>query len=310
MAWYDQIKPKFVENVANIYAVENNFTAFELFPKVNSKQISGFIATYTKADWVRIGTINDYKRQGATESLGDDYGLGAQSYTLDEYAFHKDISKDDRNEYDNPFDPVRDATRFVLHRLNRVLLQNVVSSLLTTGVWGTDNNETSAKWDAKSSGTSTTDPVDKVMTWHQTIEKVTGLKANRMVMAADVYYACRGNTFITDRMKTTSDKVVTVDVLAKLFDVDKIFVFNATNTDASDYMFNGALLLYYAPDRPSKFEPSAAYNVTYKGNNGNILTKTIPMPWRNDSLRVEASVKTKPLVVATDLGVYCYNLTS
>jgi len=309
-AWYDQIKPKFVSNVANIYAAEAGITAFDLFPKVNSKQISGYIAKYSKKDWARIGDLNDYKRQGATESAGDDFTVTSQAYTLDEFAFHKDISKDDRNEYDNPFDPVKDATRFVLHRLNRILLQNLVSNLLTSGVWGTDHDENSSTWDSKTSGESDVDPVEKVMTWHQEIESVTGFKANRIVMSPDVYYACKLNTHITARMKTTSDKVVTTDLLGRLFEVEKLYVLNAVNSDSDDYMWSGGLLLYYAPPRASKFEPSAAYNITYKGNDGNVLTRTIPMPWRNDALRIEAAIKTKPLVVAADLGVYAYNLVS
>lgn len=311
MAWYDQIKPKFVANVANMYLTENGFNIFNVFPKVNSRQISGYIAKYTKADWMRIGTVNDYKRQGSVESTGDDYTLGSQAYTLDDYAFHKDISKDDRNEYDNPFDPVNDAVAFVMNRLNRILLYNIVSEVLATSVWGTSTDMTSYTWDAKTSGVSDYDPVDYVLDWKSTVESTTGFSPNRMIIAADVYNAIKTNTWVTDKMTVTSDKVVTRQVLAKLFELDSIEIMNAVNSDADDYMWSGALLLYYAPAVASKFTPSAAYNVTYKTAAGmHILTDRIPMPWLNHSLRIEASVKTKPLVMATDLGYYAYNLVS
>ena len=307
--WYDQIKDKFVRNVANMYLQENEFDAFKMFPKVNSNQLSGYIAKYTKADWLKIGTVNDYKRTGATESVGDDYAVGQQAYTLEEYAFHKDVSKDDRKEYDNPFDPVNDAVIFVMQRLRRVLLQNVVDTFLTTGVWGTDHNETASKWNAKTAGVSDTDPIEKVLTWQEEIEKVTGFTPNNIIVAADVFRALKTNTFITGAMKTTNDKVVTAGLIAKLFELDNLWIANAVNSDADDYMVSGQALLYYAPKRPSKFKPSAAYHITYKGKNANnIGTNRIPMKHLNDSLRIEAWVKTDPVVMATDLGVYAYNL--
>lgn len=307
--WYDQIKSKFVANVANLYMEENEFDAFEIFPKVNSRQISGYIAKYSKSDWAKIGDVDDYKRAGSTESAGDDYAISSQEFTLDEYAFHKDVSKDDRNEYDNPYDPVRDAVEFVMHRLRRVLLYNVVSTMFTTSIWGTDHNETSSKWDAKTGGVSDTDPVEKVLTWQEDIEKTTGIKPNKIVMAADVLRACKLNTNITSKMKTTNDKVVTAGLLAKLFEVDKVFVANAVNSASTDYMMSGKLLLYYAPDRPSKFTPSAAYHITYKNSRSqNILTSRIPMEHLNDSLRIEGAIKTVPKIIGSDLGVYAYNL--
>lgn len=310
MAWFDQIKAKFVANVANMYLTENGFDIFNMFPKVNSRQISGYIAKYTKADWLRIGTVADYKRQGATESAGDDYTLGQQAYTLDEFAFHKDISKDDRNEYDNPFDPVRDAVAFVMNRINRILLYNMVSSFLTTGVWGTDSNKTSAKWDAKTSGVSDNDPVEDVIAWKEAVEKTTGFTPNRMIVSADTYHALQTNTKILDKMKTTSDKSITTAVLARLFDVENFSVMNAVNSDGDDYMWTAACLLYYAPAVASKFNPSAGYTITYKSGNMNVLTDRIPMRHLNDALRIEAAVKVKPLVMATDLAVYGYNLVS
>lgn len=306
--WYDQIKPKFVANVANMYLAENNFRVFDIFPKVNSRQISGYIATYTKADWLKIGTVDDYKRAGAAESAGDDFATGSTAYVLDEYAFHKDISKDDRAEYDNPFDPVRDAVAFVMNRLDRVLLYNLVSDMLTTGVWGTDVDVTGSEWNTKTSGVSDNDPVEAVATWHQDIEKVTGYRANRMIITADVFWALKGNTTILDKMKTTNDKVVTTGLLAKLFEVEDLYVLNAVNSGGTDYMATSKALLYYAPRVASKFAPSAAYHITYKGQNGNILTQRIPMREKNDALRIEAEVKTTPKVVGSDLAVYAHDM--
>jgi hypothetical protein len=301
MAWFDQITQKFVANVANKYFNDSGLEAFNIFPKVNSAQLTGYIGKYTKADWLRIGNVKDYKRAGATESVGDDYALDKQSYTLEEIAFHKDVSKDDRNEYDNPFDPINDATQFVINRIRRVILQNLVDKYIAGSIWG--NNVVGTTDFTKWSTTST--PVDDVLGWKQTVEKTTGFSPNRLIVAPDVHKELKTNADITGKMKTTSDKVVTTGLLARLFEVDTYAVMNAVNSGATDYMIAGKALLVYTPNNPTKFEPSAGYHLTYKNKTGqNVQAERIPMKHLNDALRIEASIKIAPVVLATDLGVY------
>ena len=115
MAWYDQITPKFIRGVANRYMQENIWPALAVFPKVNTKQKSGYIAEYSKEDWLRVGNVADYIRTGATESVGDTFEHGQQSYILEEYTFHDDVTEDERDNYDNPYDPISDATEYVIN---------------------------------------------------------------------------------------------------------------------------------------------------------------------------------------------------
>ena len=57
-------------------------------------------------------------------------------------------------------------------------------------------------------------------------------------------------------------------------------------------------------------EPSAGYTITYRQGNGLEPTSAtqIPMPLKNNSLRVEVDVHAAPLLLASDLGVYAYNV--
>lgn len=309
--WWDVVTDKFVRNVANRYMVDYGIEAFSVFPKLDTKETSGYIAKYNKDDWLRIGDTKNYKRMGAVESYGDDYDVDKQSYFLEEFAFHKDISKDDRNEYDNPYDPVNDATDFVMTRIRRVLLKNMVDTFFAASVWSgkSDQNLTSSKWSSKTSGTSNYDPVDTVSGWRDDIASTTGYWPNRMLVTPDVHTALKNNTFVTTRMKTTSDKVVTEDLLSKLFELNDYKVLRSINSAGSNFMKSGAVLLVYTPDRPSKFKPSAGYHLTYRGRDSeNVMTKRLPMPALNDALRIEAALKVDPVVLATDLGMYAYNV--
>lgn len=309
--WWDVVTDKYVRGVANRYVLDNGMEAFNIFPAIPTNEKSGLIAKYTKDAWFRIGDVNKYKRIGATESYGDDYDVSSQSYYVEDYSFHKDISKDDRNEYDDPYQPVADAVTFVMNRIKRVILSEFVSTYMAKSVWSgkTDQNLSSAKWNAKSSGTSDADPIDVVAGWKDDIAKSTGFWPNKMIVSPDVHTALRNNTKVRDVMKNTSDKIVTDALIAKVFELDSYHVLRTINSQADNFMKSGALILVYTPSNPTKMEPSAGYHVVYRGAGpGNVFTKRIPMPALNDALRIEATMKIDPLVIASDLGMYAYNV--
>lgn len=312
--WSDVVSSVFVRNVANRYVVDNPLEAFDIFPDVPTTKLAGYLAKYKKADWFRIGTKNDYKRTGATESFGDDYEVDKQSYLVEEFAFHKDITEDDRNEYDNPYDPVKDAISFCDNRIRRVLLQNLVDTYIGTGIWGTDldlSGSSYDQWDAKTSGVSDANPVEYILDAKEAIKKTTGYEPNKLIITYDVFKALKTNTHITGSIKTTNDKVVTKDLIARLFELDDIRILDAVNSDADDFLVSGTALLVHTPKKPSKFEPSAGYHMVYKyRGKDKIRTQKILMEEKNNALRIELAVKVDPLVVASDLGYYMYNVVS
>ena len=304
--WYDRVTSEFVQNVANMYIQEAPLDAFKIFPELNSNKLTGKIAKYNKEDWFYIGTVADYIRSGAAESAGDDYSTDSQSFTLLKYSFHKDVTEDESKEYDNPFAPSEDAVRFVINRINRVIMQHLVTSYFATSIWGTALVGTSdfVKW----SNASAT-PVTDVLLWKEDIHKVAGFTPNRMIVTPDVHRYLKGCTAITNIMKTTDDKVVTNALIAKLFEVDDYVILDALNSAGTDYMATASVLLVHTPKRPSRMTPSAGYTVLYKGENLEVASTTrIEMPEKNHALRIEADVHCAPVVLAPDLGVFASNV--
>lgn len=312
-AWFDTITDKYVGNVANKYLQDNPWTIFKAFPDVNVPQLSGVIATYTKADWMRVGNVDDYIVNGATESIGDDFATGSEPYVLKKYKFHDDVDIDRRQNYDNPFDAVRDATEYVVQKLGLIMAKVFKTGLMGTSIWGTDKNMTSTKWSTV--GTNVTKQIGDQA---RAMQAITGFRPNRMIMCQDAFDVLQYNTEIMARMKTTSTKYVTKDLLAKLFDVDQIEILDAVETTAAkgatpttadtNFMQTGTALLFYAPGRASIRMPSAGYNLIRKGKLGKINTVRIPMPLKNDAIRIEGWVEAMPFVLGSDLGTYFYNL--
>ncbi len=306
--WFDQINLVMVSGVANRYMVENPLAVFNIFPRVTTQKLSGYIALYDKAAWFKIGTLNDYKRTGATESIGDDYTIAKQLYNVEEFAFHKDITEDEAYEYDSPFSPVRDAVQFVINRINRITLQNLCDTYLASGKWTTESAWTANKVTAAANGVSTYDPVYYMQQEANKIWKVTGYKPNRLIVTPDIDQALKLNTFITNRLRYTVDKVVTNNFLASLFEVETYHVMDAINGTATDFLKTNCGLLCYTPNAASVMAPSAGYQMIHTRAGMQIEMRRIPMPMLNNALRIEGVIRMCPIQVAQDLAVYLSDL--
>lgn len=306
MKWFDAISEQYVQNATIGYMQDSPLEVFNVFPKLNVAYMKGLIAKYAKADWFRIGDVNQYKRTGSTESVGDTFASDSQSFLLEQYSFHKDLTQDDIREIPNPYAAVNDAVRFIVNRMNRVMLKTLVNEFMSAdGTWGNEATSPS-KWTA-----TDTDPVDQVLGWQQTIEQTTGFKPNKMIITPDCYKALKLNSQVTDRMAYTQTQIPSTSLLASMFDLDQLIVLNAVNESADGYMASGKALLCYTPSSAgaSKFEPSAGYIMTYQGEDSfNVGTRRIPMPERNDSLRIESDMWVDPVVPAPDCGYLVTNL--
>ena len=301
--WGDQINPQFVPNIANKYMLDGGIEAFDVFPSVSVKSRVGYVADYTLADWARIGTVDDYVVAGAVESQGDDYGVTKLPYYVKKFSFHKDVTEDEANEADSPIEPISDATSFVINRIKRVMLLNIVNTFLVTGVW-TDNNQTAAKWDVDTTN------IFKILRDEQLrVLKTTGYRPNRLVVTADVDNAIKGNALVTDKIKTTSDKFATDELVKAALDLKSYNVIGAINSGATDLIASKMALLSFCPDSPTKMAPAAGYHITQVAGRGGMMvqTRNIPMLHKNNSLRIEASVYTCPMKIAGDLGTLFYN---
>jgi len=315
MAWYDQITEKFVRNVANKYMQDQIWGPFNIFPKVNVVQKAGYLAKYLKEDWLRMTNPNDYIRTGAAESMGDDFATGKQPFVLEQYAFHQDVTEEDRDNYDNPFDPVSDATQFVINKLKLVIATKFANTVFTSGLWGVnyDVSTSSTPWDDDGS-----DPIADVLSVAQSIEQVTGFWPNKFCMTRDVEIALANNKALKDVMKVTSDKIVSKDLIAKAFHVDMVEVFSTVTTKAkknqtatsanTGYIATNQALLCYAPERATTKAPSAGIHTAYKTTAGNVITRRIPMPEKNNAIRIEGIVYTNPVVMGNDLGGRLFNI--
>src|SRR3989304_2056074 len=93
---------------------QDGFIASKVFPLVRVAKESDKFYKYTKEDWFKDEAEI---RADSTESAGSGYRLGADSYSTDLWAFHKDVGDRVRKNADSQINLDTDAVRFVTQRM-------------------------------------------------------------------------------------------------------------------------------------------------------------------------------------------------
>jgi hypothetical protein len=310
-------------NVSIAYMQDNaQFIADKIFPRVPVQKQSDLFWKYSKSDWRRTDV---QKRAPGTESAGSGWKVDTGNYYAQVYAVHKDIDDQVRANADSNWSLDRDSTKFVT---NQLLLRRDLdwnNTFFKTGVWGTDLTGVASgptgnqflQWSDAAS-----DPIVQFANLQTQFVLQSGRKANTLVLGADAITQLKNHPDIIDRIKYTQRGVVTTDLLASLFDVDKILVSYASYTNvaemataseqdaAASYQFmsnsKGALLCY-TPDAPSLQTPAAGYIFTWNGyaagNSFGIRMKNFRME-HIESDRIEGEMTYDMKVVAADMGIF------
>lgn len=294
---------------------QQNFVSTQVFPVVSVDKQSDKFFKYTKNDWFRDEA---QRRADATESAGGGYNLGTDSYSAEVWAFHKDIGDQTRRNADAPLNLDREAAEFVT---SRILLRQEIDwqqTFFNTGVWGKDyagvsgtpSTDEFKQW----SDFTNSDPMEDIEGGKELILSTTGFEANTLVLGYQVFRKLKNHPDIVDRIKYTTSNVVTADMLARMFEVDRVLVaksVKATNKEGASgaYSFvhgKSAMLCYSAPS-PGLLQPSAGYTFAWNGVSSGIGAAIGTSRLRMDSLkadRIESEAAWDHKVVGADLGVF------
>jgi len=302
-------------NVSVAYIQDSeDFIADKVFPVVPVTKQSDVYYTYTKNDWFRDEAK---KRAPGTESAGGGYGLSTATYSCDVFAWHKDIADQIRGNADAVLNLDVEATRYVTQKLLLRRENQSSADFLTTSVWGTDytgvaSGESGTQF-RQWSDYANSDPVNDIKVGRLKIKITTGMKANTLVLGEETFESLKNHPDIVDRYKYTNSQVVSKDMLARLFEVDNIFIsggVEATNVEGETgvYAFINSkmAMLCHSSSAPSLMTPSAGYTFEWTGISGlgfstAISTFRIPI-LKSDRVEGESAFDCK--VIGSDLGVY------
>jgi hypothetical protein len=293
-----------------------NFIADKVFPVVPVEKQSDKYFKYTKNDWLRDEAE---VRTDGTESVGSGYNITTETYYADVYAIHKDVGDQTRANADAPINVDREAAEFVTQRLLTRREIQFVSDFMAGGVWGNtasgvaSASPTTGQFTQWSDYTNS-DPIENIEEGKAAILSVTGLAANTLVLGYDVFRKLKNHPDLVDRIKYTSSQTITEDMLARMFDIERVLVsksIKATNAEGASeaYAFTtgkSALLAHVAPS-PGLLTPSAGYTMQWTGVSQGLGSTIGTSSFRLESLRatrIEAEIAFDNKVVAADLGYF------
>ena len=288
---------------------ETHFIATQFAPIIPVQKQSDRYFIWDKA-WYR--QVNSQRRAPATESAGTGHQVSNDSFFCDVWAIHHDVPWQDRDNADNPLDLDRDALVFLMQDMLIRRDLECATALFADSIWtgsttGSDIT-VGVSWDQTASV-----PIQDIADQTSAILESTGKVPNTLVLGYDVFSDLRNHEDLLDRIKYTQRGVVTVDLMAALFDVERVLVArgsrdteqegNATATE--DFIFNqkDAVLLYVNPS-PSINAPSACYSFAWTGHLPNafgIAAGRIEVPL-SKATRIELEMAFDFKVVDATLG--------
>lgn len=297
------------------------FVADKVFPVVPVAKQSDRYFTYLKEDWFRDDAR---ERAMGAESAGGDYDIdNTPTYFCKKYAFHKDVFEEDRVNADSPLQPDADATEFVVDKILLNRENNWAKTYFKSDVWAQDN-----AGKAYSSGITGgiywddydhSDPISDIANMSTAMAEVTGKRPNTLTLGRRVYDALRQHPDILDRIKFTQRGVVTAELLASLFDVERILIANSIQNTAKkgqaasmEFTLGNNALLTYAPSAAGLKKASAGYIFSWTGlmgsnaMGGRINRFALPQLGIGTE-RIECEVAYDMKVVAADMGAFVGN---
>lgn len=296
------------------------FIADKVFPIVKVKRQSDVFYVYNKGDFMRDEAA---LRGAGTESAGGDYGVeAADPYYCRKHAFHKDITAEERANYDEPLDADRDATDFVTQKMLIRREMEFASKFFKEGIWGTEIEGADAAADGKTVywDEATSNPIKDITDAAVDMASKTGYKPNTLLLSPYAFNALKNHEDVLDRIKYTQKGIVTADLLATLFDVDHVYVaYGVVNTavkgakDNVGFIMGRHALLCYSNPTPALKKPSAGYIFAWTGleGSGAYGNRIVRLPMDMLGLgteRIEGEAAFDCKQIAADLGVFFKNI--
>jgi hypothetical protein len=300
---------------------EDRYIADRVFPRVPVQHQSDLYWRYVKAEWRRTDA---QKRAPSTETPGVGWNVETDQYYAHVYGVHKDIDDQLRANADSAFTLDKDATKFVTMQL---LLKRDIDwhqTYFTTSVWDTDRAGVATgptgtqflRWDDAGS-----DPILDISNDKIDVDENTGFDPNTLVLGARTLNALRNHPDILDRIKYTQRGVLTADLLASFFEVDKVLVSKASQNTGEEYqkpseteenadykyLAGNHALLCYSAGSPGLMQPTAGYTFTWNGLFGGGDRGLRIKKFRMELIasdRIEGEMTYDMKVVSPDLGVF------
>jgi len=234
------------------------YVGLQLMPVVPVKKESDLYYLYdSKADRFRIPVT---LRAPKTESKTVDWKVITGTYSCDEHALNDLIDDRERNNADKPLNLEVDTVEFLTDIILLAQEKRIVD--LLTGAGMTHNATITVKWEDYTNS----NPIADIETGKQDIHGRIFRNPNTLLLGKQVYDVLKHHPDILDRIKYVQKGVVTPELMASVFEVDKVIVGEAGyntkkegQTAVYGYLWGKYAILAYVEPRPGIKKFSLGY---------------------------------------------------
>lgn len=297
------------------------YIADKVFPIIPVSKQSDLYRTYEKSAWFR----DDARlRADTTPAAQIDFTMSTTPYYANVWAARQFIGDQTLANHDAPGDLLQESTRFVTSKLLLRREIQFLSDYFTAGKWSYDYTGVAAtpstnefiQWNDYVNS----NPVNDIEVAKTAIVSTTGLEANTLVFGRQVWPVIRNHPDIIDRISggssNNSPAIVDLELVARVFGVDKVVVANTIKATANEgqasqtYAFTtgkGAMLVHSAPN-PGLMTPSAGYMFAWTDLPNGLPGATTAIKRYRDEERaaevVEGQIAFADKIVAPELGAF------
>lgn len=274
--------------LTNISLAYNNpdFVAELIAPQVPVRKQSDRYYVYD-IDREGIRSIDDLRSPGTMASEVD-YALSTDSYYCSDHALVSAVTDEERDNADPALQPHIDRTEFLTERV--LLNQEVAtatalreSTEITSRTLGADS-----RWDNPDS-----DPLADMHEARVQVFSQAQRRANLVILPFQVYEVVRSHPAIIDMIKYSGNGLATPQILAQIFDVDRVvvpraFVNNAPSGQppAVTPVWGNEVFVAHVAPRAGLKQLSLAHTFVWSGTPGS-ENGTIVERWRDHARKAD-----------------------
>ena len=249
-------KDQILTNISIMYR-NAAYVGTELMPIVGVKKKSDIYYIYDdKADRFRIPKT---LRAPRSESRTVDWKVTTDGYVCDEHALNDLIDDIERDNADSPLNLEVDTVEFITDIL-QLGLEMRIKDILEANL---SANAPSIKWDVYTDGSN---PIGDIETGKDAIHSVIFKEPNVLLLGKAVYDKLKHHPNILDRIKYVQKGVVTPDLMASVFEIEKVIVGKAGYNTAKEgkpevlsYLWGKNAILAYVEPKPGIKKFSLGY---------------------------------------------------
>jgi hypothetical protein len=231
----------------------------------------------------------DDRRAPGTAASEVDFKLSTDNYYCDDHALVSVIPDEERANADPAIQPDIDRTEFLTDKID--LNKEIV--LATRIRTGTDIPGETLSGNNQWSDYTNSDPVAAIEAKKATIMSAVQMMPNTLVLPYEVYQQVRLHPKVTDKVKYVTIGVLGADLLARLFEVERVLVPKAFQnvaakgqTPSLQYVWGKDAFLCYVPPKPALKQVTLAYTFFWTVAPGSVNGRIVEV-WRDPNRKAD-----------------------